>query len=437
MATSGPALAPPRRAAGGPGSAPPRGRQVRNPLSLRRVESAVSRSAAGFGIAFFAQATPSILGQLPNTHQIWNAFFIGGLVAGLLFTVVASVLRRWVRIANTTFSAIYLVALVSWPFAVLDPSRATDDSSWLYGVMTVATSMAAIGLPVRWASLYLVAVPLIYAIIRLTPAGGDVGPSRAALDSVFALILGGVITIIFFMLRTAAASVDRAQQTALERYSHAVRQYAIEAERVQVDAIVHDSVLTTLLSAARAFTPEAKELAATMAGNAIGHLREAVAVSPDADAVVPAGVLVSRITEAAGTMSQPFEVNTLRLGKTSLPIPVAEALYSAAVQGMVNSLQHGGAGVRRWIDIKGMPHGAIHVQVGDEGAGFDPATVPTERLGVRVSIIERMSSAGGHADIASAPGKGTTVTLRWPDDRSVAVPVFEEFAIAGEAGDVT
>lgn len=423
-------------ATSGPGSAPPRGRQVRNPLSLRRVESAVSRSAAGFGIAFFAQSTPAILSQLPNTHQAWNIVFIGSLIATLLFTVVAAITRRMVRLASTTFAGVYLAGLISWPFSVIDPSRATDDSSWLYGIMTVATSMAAIGLSVRWASLYLVSVPLIYAIIRLTPAGGDVGPSRAALDSVFALILGGVITIIFFMLRTAAVSVDRAQQTALERYSHAVRQHAIEAERVQVDAIVHDSVLTTLLSAARAFTPEAKELAATMAGNAIGHLREAVAVAPDSDAVVPAPVLASRISEAAGTMSQPFEVTTVRLGKATLPIPVAEAMYSAAVQGMVNSLQHAGTGVRRWIEVRGgLPHGAVQVQVGDEGTGFDPATVPTERLGVRVSILERMSSAGGHAEIVSAPGEGTRVTLRWPDDRSAAVPVFEEFAAASEGGD--
>ena len=311
----------------------------------------------------------------------------------------------------------------------------TEDSLWLYGLMTVATALAAIAFEVRIAVVYLSVIPLIYAVIRLLPAGGDVGPSRAALDSVFALILGGVITIIFTMLRTAASAVDRAQQMALERYSHAVRQHAIEAERVQVDSIVHDSVLTTLLSAARAYTPEAKELAATMAGNAIGHLREAVAVAPDSDAMVPAGVLVSRISEAASTMSQPFDVSSTRIGRASLPIPVAEAMYSAAVQGMVNSLQHAGSGVRRWVEVRGLGHGAIQVQVGDAGAGFDIATVPTERLGVRVSIIERMSSAGGHAEVGSKPGGGTTVTLRWPDDRSTGVPSFEQFANAGEGGD--
>ena len=80
--------------------------------------------------------------------------------------------------------------------------------------------------------------------------------------------------------------MDAAQATALDRYSHAVRQHALEVERVQVDSIVHDSVLTTLLSAARAYTPEAKELAARMAGAAIGHLRDAALVSPDDSSTV-------------------------------------------------------------------------------------------------------------------------------------------------------
>jgi signal transduction histidine kinase len=416
-------------------SAPPQGRQVRNPLSLRRVDSAVARSAAGFGVAFFLQSLPSLFAELPNLHIAWSIVMVGGLVTSLLFAVVGSIVRRWIRIATAAFAVIYAAALISWPFAVVDTSLVTTDSLWLYGLMTVATALAAIAFEVRIAAVYLIVIPLIYAVIRVMPSGGDVGLSRAALDSVFALILGGVITIIFTMLRTAASSVDRAQQMALERYSHAVRQHAIEAERVQVDAIVHDSVLTTLLSAARAYTPEAKELAATMAGNAIGHLREAVAVAPDSDAMVPAGVLASRISEAASTMSQPFDVSSTRIGRAALPIPVAEAMYSAAVQGMVNSLQHAGPGVRRWVEVRGLGNGAIQVQVGDEGSGFDPATVPTERLGVRVSIIERLSSAGGHAEVESAPGGGTRVTLRWPDDRSVGVPSYEEFANATEGGE--
>jgi signal transduction histidine kinase len=403
---------------------PPRGRPVRNPLSLVAVESAIARSAAGFGIAFFLQSIPPMLDQLPNMRPGWANVTVTALVVSLVFAVVAAIVGRWVRIADISFAAVYLIALVSWPFAVVDVSAAPSDSYWLYYIMTIATAMATVGTDIRFATVYVIAIPVIYAVIRVTPAGGQVTLTQAVLDSVYAIILGGVITIITTILRNAATAVDRAQQTALERYSHAVRQHAIEAERVQVDAIVHDSVLTTFLSAARAFTPEAKELAATMAGNAIGHLRDAVATTPDSDASVRVAVLASRLTDAASTMSQPFSVDTEDAGPGSLPLPVAEAIYSAAVQGMVNSLQHAGADVDRWVVVRG-DDGTVEVTVGDRGAGFEPSNVPTERLGVRVSILERVAGAGGRAEIDSTLGEGTVVTLRWPDPHQVAAPALD------------
>jgi signal transduction histidine kinase len=97
-----------------------------------------------------------------------------------------------------------------------------------------------------------------------------------------------------------------------------------------------------------------------------------------------------------------------------MPLPVAEAIYSAAVQGMVNSLQHAGSDVDRWVIVRGDSDGAVEVTIGDRGVGFDPDSVPTERLGVRVSILERVASAGGRAQIDSAVGEGTVVRLRWP-----------------------
>jgi signal transduction histidine kinase len=89
---------------------------------------------------------------------------------------------------------------------------------------------------------------------------------------------------------------------------------------------------------------------------------------------------------------------------------------------MVNSLQHAGSDVDRWVVVRGSEDGSVEVQIGDRGVGFDPATVPTERLGVRVSILERVASAGGRAEITSGPGEGTVVTLRWPDPRPALVP---------------
>ncbi|TPW73541.1 sensor histidine kinase [Schumannella sp. 10F1B-5-1] len=393
-------------------SAPPP-RSVTNPLSLTRLDTALARSAAGFGVAFVVQSIPVAMGQLGNINIWWSAVLLTALGLSLAAAVAASIVRRWVRSTQAAFAIVYTVALISWPFAVLDPGEAPKTSFFLYFVLTIATAMATVGLDARFATLFVVLLPVIYAVIRVTPAGGGVSLTQAVLDSVYSVILGGVITIIIIVLRRAARTVDTAQQMALRRYGHAVRQHAIEAERVQVDAIVHDSVLTTLLSAARAFTPEAKELAATMASNAIGHLRDAAAVAPDSDAEVRVAVVATRVADAASTMSQPFAVSVAEAGRAVVPITVAEAVYSAAVQAMVNSLQHAGDGVKRWVSVEAEGDG-IRIEIGDEGRGFDPSTVPTERLGVRVSILERVATAGGSAELDSAPGGGTRVRLRWP-----------------------
>lgn len=404
------------------GGEPALGRPVRNPLSLLRVDAAVARLAAVIGVAFFLQAIPLMLGQLPHMAPAWNVVILAILVAALLACVVASILKRMVRSTYIAFAVVYLIALISWPFALLMSPEIggaaawdNNDSYWLYMLLTIATTMASVAMELPLAIVYTIGTPVLYGIIRMTPAGGATPLDRAVLDSVYSILLGASILILIAVLRSAAAGVDTAQQNALERYSHAVRQHATEAERVQVDAIVHDSVLTTLLSAARAFTPEAKELAATMASNAIGHLREAVAVAPDSEATVSGEMVAQRIVSAAESMSQSFAV-TVRTASDAwcmIPVHVAEAAYSATVQAMVNSLQHAGTGVDRWVHVTSHGHEAFTIEIGDQGAGFDPDLIPTERLGVRVSILERVASAGGVARIRTAPGEGTVISLDW------------------------
>jgi signal transduction histidine kinase len=395
---------------------------VRNALSLARVESAMARTASGIGVIFFVQSLPSLLSQLTDTTPIWLIGSIILLTSGMLFVTVASVLRRAVRLSLVSFSLAFLVVLITWPFAVTHP---TPESPWLYYLITIATAMAALGLPLVPATAYLVLVPVSYAVIRLTPAGGHLTVFRVTLDSLYGFILGGAILIIVVVLRAAAGAVDAAQATALEGYSRAVRAHAMEAERVRVDAIVHDSVLTTLLYAARADTPEAQRLAATMASNAIGHLRDAALVSPDDGSTVRVSALAHSTREAIELLEGGFDVTSSRLGTRSIPAAAAEAAQAA-----VNSVNHAGGGVKRSVKMTAW-QGGIQIIVSDDGQGFDLQQVPRERLGVRGSIIERMSNVGGKADIRSAPGQGTTVTIRWPAGASVAATpsVIEEDAV--------
>jgi anti-sigma regulatory factor (Ser/Thr protein kinase) len=59
------------------------------------------------------------------------------------------------------------------------------------------------------------------------------------------------------------------------------------------------------------------------------------------------------------------------------------------------------------------------VVVSDDGVGVDLAHA-VAGLGLRRSIIERMASNGGHATVASEPGRGTLVTLTTMTTREVA-----------------
>jgi signal transduction histidine kinase len=116
-----------------------------------------------------------------------------------------------------------------------------------------------------------------------------------------------------------------------------------------------------------------------------------------------------------------------------VPAAVAEAIVSAAVQAMVNSVNHaGGPEVPRSIEVR-MSDGALSVAVADEGRGFAMADIPSQRLGVRVSILERVRTVGGTARIRSAPGKGTRIELGWrtTNPERVAKPVSEPEVVAG------
>jgi signal transduction histidine kinase len=56
------------------------------------------------------------------------------------------------------------------------------------------------------------------------------------------------------------------------------------------------------------------------------------------------------------------------------------------------------------------------VFVRDRGPGFDPDSVPDDRLGLRQSVRGRMDRNGGHAVVRSTVGEGTEIQLEMPRD---------------------
>ena len=390
-----------------------RPRHPRNPISHAQIEIALSRSVAGVAVVFALQTLPLMLGQL-ESRKPGSAVPIGiALGLSILVFVVATLVRRGIRTTAGIIAAFYLIALIVWPLVMRDPTVVLDSKPWLWYLCTVATSCAAIAFPLLWAIIYTVVTPVVFGLVRVLPSGGAAENLLAALDTCYAMLLGGVVLIIIYVLRDATDKVDTAQSNALAKYAVAVRHHATEVERVEVDSIVHDSVLATLLSAAGVRNAKGAELAAAMARSAIIRLQEANGERTLDDATTDVSRLVDRLRGAALNTGA-FTVAERGVDGLSIPEFVAEALYAASVQAMVNSVQHAGPAQMRSLMICGNGQSGCRIEISDTGCGFDPTSVASARLGVRVSIRDRIASVGGVAVVNSSPGQGTTVVISWP-----------------------
>jgi signal transduction histidine kinase len=409
-------------------------RTVRATITQATLERAYAILMAVAAVGFGASTYPQVVKQLPHLDPFWGPFVALAMGAAILFVGLSAIVHSLARPAQIALAMVFLLALITWPF--LTPGHLpAGQVPWLWWLCNIGTIAAVIGLSVWRAAVYNILVPLAYVILRTTPSGGGVSLARAVLDGVYIMILGGAALILIVVLRRAAMTVDRAQAMAVRRYARAKREHATELERVQVDAIVHDSVLTTLLSAARAYSPESMALSATMASNAIAHLASASVDVPAATQPVTLEVLRARITAAVSELAAPVGVLDTPLTDLTVPAPVADALASAALQAAVNSVQHAGSvAVQRTVTVSAMGTDGVRVMVVDDGAGFDIHAVPSERLGVRRSILERVASVGGEARVLSTPGVGTRVLLDWSEHRAAEIAAALEQVDELDAG---
>jgi signal transduction histidine kinase len=88
-------------------------------------------------------------------------------------------------------------------------------------------------------------------------------------------------------------------------------------------------------------------------------------------------------------------------------------LWRVAEEALSNALRHAGASavtVTVEVEPDGPDRRRTLLSVADDGVGFDPdaRSIASRRLGL-VSMRERIEALGGHFEIVSAPGRGTTV----------------------------
>ena len=176
-------------------------------------------------------------------------------------------------------------------------------------------------------------------------------------------------------------------------------------ERAELAAHIHDSVLQTLtLVQKRADDPRAvAQLARAQERELRGWLFSGERAPASASL---AAALEETAAEVEDAHRVPIEV--VIVGDAQVD-GAAAALAAAAREAMVNAAKFapGSGGIAVYAEL-GPARSQVFVR--DRGGGFDPAAVPSDRQGVRESIIGRMERSGGTARIRSGPN-GTEVEL--------------------------
>jgi signal transduction histidine kinase len=234
----------------------------------------------------------------------------------------------------------------------------------------------------------------------------NTGQLRFGLLAVVATLVGvAMLTVPFWVRLSGELGEER-------------RERIRSAERAEIAAHLHDSVLQTLaLIQRQADQPrevrrlargQERELRTWLFGpTGYGH--------PGGDPGAAAGP--SGLAEAVGAAAAEVE-DTYAVAVR--PVVVGDAvvderlgaLVAAGREAMVNAAKHAGvAEISLYVEVEA---DAVHVFVRDRGVGFEPERVPADRHGLADSVRARVERHGGTVTVRSAPGEGTEVHLQLP-----------------------
>ncbi|WP_449283075.1 ATP-binding protein [Leucobacter sp.] len=186
---------------------------------------------------------------------------------------------------------------------------------------------------------------------------------------------------------------------------------AREAERADIAAHLHDSVLQTLALIQQRSEP-GSEIARIARGQE-RELREWLFRGADGGTAAPREAVDAELRAHAQALEARhavrFEIVAVGVGDGLL---APDALVAAAREAMLNAARHAGGDVTVYLEAT---QDRIAIDVTDRGPGLDADALPEGRMGVRESILGRMERAGGTAAIVPGPGgSGTSVRLAIP-----------------------
>ncbi|MFL1599736.1 ATP-binding protein [Gordonia amicalis] len=301
----------------------------------------------------------------------------------------------------------YLVATLLWfPAWLGEPDEEARWAVWLFQFPSVSSFGLVVMLRTGMAVTNLVVATFAVHVANQIARYGELRPAELLSVPLSAALAGVFLAVAVSAVRNVRA-LDERHPAVLAMTARAAANAAQEAERSRFDALIHDHVIATLLAVRRG-PPDPR-----LAAQAVSALAEL-----DRSTVPPseftAATFSSRTEDAVVAMSDRAScTHVIASPAASYPAQVVADMVDCVAEATRNWMRHGGAGSRCEVAAE-FRDGFARVSVADNGVGFDPALVDPRRFGIAVGIRARMAGLpGGSAEIDSAPGEGTVVTVEW------------------------
>jgi hypothetical protein len=324
---------------------------------------------------------------------------------------------RVIRILAAVHAASGVAVIAFWIPAQLHGALPGSPEPWVMGIITLGMCSAALVLGYLPSWIFMLGLAAGAGTMRFFAFGANANPSRAFEDALMIAVYSAIMVSLIQLALRAGRVQDAVALAARDATADAAAADILERQRTKYHAFTHDDVLATLNSASRD-TPGTALLTRNSAQRAIAKL-DAFRIDDGDNPQVSASELEPLLGTAARIAGVEMEPARMSRGSHTLRIPAeaGEALVEAVGEAVRNSVRHAdwpdGRPVTRYVHCVFSAMG-VEIIVADDGRGFASRSIAPDRLGVRLSILQRVNAQpGGIATVKSARGLGTTVTLTW------------------------
>ncbi|MBA4247932.1 MAG: hypothetical protein C0444_06520 [Microbacterium sp.] len=314
------------------------------------------------------------------------------------------------------FVGVGAVLTIVFPIIALAVDPQFDDAG-PYLLNRIPTALCLVGAVTGraingvWWSIIAFVVAQSSLFVGLMIAGSSVQPGMGP------AIVFGISLVSYLTLALAQRQAERQLQSLTSATAELVDADRRRVLEQRAAAVVHDTVLADLSALARS-PGVLSDRTRTVLTEHLAAM-SAMTVADEAPRTTSASALRRAFLELAHEYQWSgvrVDVSGTELLDVEVSASTRHAVVGAVRAALDNVVKH--AGTDRAELVAGIRDGVLSVLVVDDGRGFAVDEVAHDRLGIRMSIEQRIAQAGGRVRIWSGP-EGTTVMVAVPIEGSI------------------